>query len=69
MSIFKSEPSLSELQERDDFLTTKLSVTRKQALINELEGKAGKGSWKLFSDNQKKSGINFKAVWNWLRSH
>ncbi len=69
MSFLKSEPTLAELQEKDDYLTTKLSVTRKQALINELEGKAGKGSWKLFSDNGKKSGISFSKVLAWLKNH
>ena len=69
MSLFKPKPTLSELQEEDDYKTTELSVARKQALIDELEGKNGKGSWKLFSDNGKKSGINFKKVWNWLKTH
>lgn len=67
MGLFKAKPTLSELQEEDDYLTTKLSVKRKMALIDELEGKGQR--WQDFSENKKKSGINFSRVMAWLKTH
>ncbi len=67
MRIFKSKPTLSELQEEDEYKSVQLSVARKNAMIAELEGK-GK-HWQDFSDNKKKSGINWSRIWAWLKSH
>lgn len=64
---FKTKKTLSELQEEDDRLTTELSVERKQSLIAELK-RRGKNP-NDFSNNGKKSGINWSAVWRWLKSH
>ncbi len=64
---FKSKPTLSELQEEDDRLTTELSVARKKALKAELEAR-GKNI-KDFSSNGKSSGISWRGVLNWLKTH
>lgn len=69
MSIFRQPKTLAESQEEDERLTTEVSIARKRAMIRELERREGKGSWKMFSDNNKKSGINFSRVWAWLKTH
>lgn len=66
---FLARKSLSELQEEDELLDYKLSITKKKAMIKELEHREGKGSWKIFSNNGKKMGVNFQRVKNWLKSH
>jgi uncharacterized lipoprotein YehR (DUF1307 family) len=69
MPLFKSRPTLQELQEQDEYLTTEVSVKKKQAAIKALEQRMGKGSWKIFSNNGKKSGISFDRIKNWLKTH
>ena len=69
MSIFRRQKTLAELQEENEVLDTQLSVAQKRAMINRLEAQMGKGSWRLFSDNGSKSGINFSRIWHWLKSH
>ena len=69
MSLFKQEPSLADLQERDETLDTKLSIAQKQAAIRELEERGGRGFWKSFSSNGQKSGIDFGRVINWIKTH
>lgn len=64
---FKSKPTLSELQEEDEYKATELSIAQKKAMIEELNHR-GK-SWKTFSDNGQKSGINFQKIWAWLKTH
>ncbi len=65
--LFKKHKSLTELQEEDEYLDTEVSVTRKKAMIKALGQRAGKGSWKMFSDNGKTSGISWARVWAWLK--
>jgi hypothetical protein len=69
MGIFKAEPTLTELQDEDETLETKVSIARKRRAIRELEGKYGKGWQKDFSDNGKRSGINWMRVFAWLKAH
>lgn len=72
MPLFKREKTLTELQEEDDRLTSELSVTRKRALIKELEDRAGQGSWKIYSDDGTQRGIppsGWRRIWSWLRTH
>jgi len=61
--------TLSELQEEDERLDTEVSVTRKRAMIKAIEAKMGKGSWRLFSDNGKLSGLNWTRIKNWLKTN
>ena len=56
--MFHQEKSLAELEEEDEALDTKLSLTRKKAMIKEAERQLGKGGWRMFSDNNKMSGID-----------
>lgn len=69
MSLFKREKTLTEMQDEDDRLESEVSVARKRALLAQLNARAGKGSWKMFSSNNKKSGISWGRVWAWLRTH
>jgi len=64
---FVSKPSLSELQERDEYKEVELSLAKKSAMIRELENRGG--DWKQHSENGKKSGINFGSVWHWIKTH
>jgi len=62
---FKTEPSLEELQEREERVNLQLSIAQKEALIKkvEMQGK----QWQNFSSNGKKSGINFDKIRAFLR--
>lgn len=62
---FKQEPTLAELQERDERVSLELSIAQKQALIKQVEAK-GK-QWQQFSNNGKKSGLDFNKIRAWLR--
>tara|TARA_Y100000310_G_scaffold164294_1_gene164125 strand:+ start:6719 stop:6925 length:207 start_codon:yes stop_codon:yes gene_type:complete len=67
----KKEPkTLEELQEEEGRLDVEISVTRKRAMLNTIDKKAGqKGYWRLFSDNGKLSGLNLRRALNWLRNN
>ena len=69
MPLFKREKTLTEKQDEDDSLDTDVSIARKRALLAQLNARAGSGSWKMFSSNNKKSGISWNRVWAWLRTH
>ena len=69
MGFFKREATLEELEQQDEYLERKLSVQRKRTMLRELEQRGGKNHWKSFSDNGKKSGIQWGKVWAWLKSH
>lgn len=69
MGLFKSKPSLTELQEQDEYLTAEVSVRKKQAMIKQLERRMGKGSWKIFSSDGTHKGISFERIRNWLKTH
>ena len=69
MGFFAQKKSLEELQEEDEGLTTDVSIAKKRALIRELEAREGTGSWKMFSENGKRSGVDFRKIWAWLRAH
>lgn len=66
---FGGEKSLTELEEADDRLDTELSIAKKRAMIRQLEERGGQGSWRAFSSNGKKSGLDFGAIWRWLKTH
>jgi len=67
MSMFRRPKTLAELQEEDERLDTEVSVARKKAMIRQAERQAGKGSWRMFSDNGRASGINWQRMMAWLR--
>ena len=69
MPFFGKEKTLTELQETDERLETEVSVAKKRAMLRELEARAGAGSWKMFSDDGTKRGVNISRVWQWLKSH
>jgi nitrogenase molybdenum-iron protein alpha/beta subunit len=64
---FKTEPSLEELQEREERATLSLSIAQKEALIKKVEAQGRQ--WQQFSSNGKKSGINFDKIRAWLRGN
>ena len=69
MNLFKRQKTLAEIQEEDELAAANLSLTKKRAMIYRLERQMGKGSWRNFSDNGKRSGVNFGRVRAWLREH
>jgi hypothetical protein len=62
---FKQEPTVEELQEREERASLELSIAQKQALIQQVEAKGRQ--WQQFSSNGKKSGVNFDKIRAWLR--
>ncbi len=66
---FKSEPSLSDLEEKEQFLDQKRKVKEEELAIKQLNDKLGEGKWKLFSSNGKKSGFSLSKALAWLKSH
>ncbi len=66
---FKTKPSLSELEEETEYLKSKRELLEERATIRQLEERLGKGSWRTFSSNGKRSGLNFESVRNWLKTH
>ncbi len=61
----QGEPSLEELQQRDERYSLELSIAQKQALIKELEAKGRK--WEQFSTTGTKAGINWESVRAFIR--
>jgi hypothetical protein len=61
----QGEPSLEELQQRDERYSLELSIAQKDALIKELNAKGRK--WEQFSTTGTKAGINFESVKAFLR--
>ena len=59
----------NELEEEDERLDTEVSIAKKRAMLRELDARAGVGSWKTFSSDGTKKGIDFKRVWHWLKTH
>ncbi len=66
---FKSEPSLSDLEEKEQFLDQKRKVKEEELAIKQLNDKLGEGKWKLFSSDKSRKGFNLKAALNWLKTH
>ena len=66
---FKHKPTLEELQRKNEYADEELSLSRKKALMAELEARAGKYKWQEMSDNGKKSGINFSRIIAWLKTN
>lgn len=62
---FKTEPTMEELQEREERVSLELSIAQKQSLIKQVEAR-GK-QWQNFSSNGKKSGISWEKIKAFLR--
>ena len=62
---FKSEPTLEELQEKQERRTIELDIKNKEVMIQKLETQ-GK-HWKEFSNNGKKSGISWEKIRAFLK--
>ena len=56
----QGEPTLEELQDREERRTVELSIKEKEALIAELEYRGKR--WQEFSRNGQKSGISWEKV-------
>ena len=74
MDIFKEPKSTEEIEADNDKLEAqdrnvglKLSIAKQNAIIKELEARGKK--WEDFSNNGKKSGINFEKIRAWFSSH
>ena len=64
---FKTEPSLEELQERQERDTYELDHVRTEALIAKLNAEHKR--WQEFSTNGKKSGFDMSKALAWLRGN
>ena len=62
---FKGEPSIEELQQREERETIQLSIAQKETMIKELEARGHK--WENFSNDGTKRGINFDKIRAFLR--
>jgi len=62
---FVEEPTLEELQDREERKTLQLSIAQKDALIKKLEAEGRK--WQEFSTDGTKKGISYERVMAWLR--
>lgn len=69
MGFLRGQKSLAELQEEDEQLSTEVSIAKKRAMIRELKQKYGSGYVRAFSDNGKRSGLNWSRAWAWLKTH
>lgn len=66
---FKSEPSLSELEEKEQFLDQKRKVKEEELAIKQLNDKLGQGKWKLFSSDGSRKNFSLSKAISWLKSH
>lgn len=62
---FHEEPSLEELQEREERRTLQLSIAQKDTLIKKLEAEGRK--WQEFSASGKKDDNTYMRIMQWLR--
>ncbi len=69
MGLLKSEKSLGEMEEEHEALKEKRSILEEKVAIKRLEEKMGKGSWRFFSSNGKRSGLSLSSIRSWLREH
>lgn len=64
-----TKPSLSDLEEEEEYQRQNRKVLEEKVAIHELNQKLGKGGWKLFSSNGQKSGFSISKAIAWLRTH
>jgi hypothetical protein len=64
---FKTEPTLEQLQDKEERLSIQVSIAEKESMIKKLE--AQNKRWQEFSNNGKKSGINFDKIRAFLRGN
>ena len=61
----EAENALLEAKEKN--IGYKLSIAKQEELIKELEARGRK--WQDFSNNGKKSGLNFDKIKSWIGMH
>ena len=69
MGLLKPAQSLDDLEEEKQLLQEKRSVLEEKVAIRGLEQKLGKGGWRLFSSNGKRSGFSVGRALAWLKAH
>ena len=69
MGIFNKDKSLEEMEEEHQLLKEKRNILEEKAAIKALEDRMGKGGWRAFSSNGKRSGFSVKSALNWLKGH
>ncbi len=69
MGFFKTEKSLADLEEETEYQKSKKELLQEKVAIKQLEERLGKGGWKMFSDNGKRSGFSLARAWSWLKAH
>ncbi len=67
MSLFKSKPTLGELEENLEYKKTEREIAEENAAIAELRARGQR--WQDFSTNGKRSGLSMSSVLAWLRKH
>jgi hypothetical protein len=64
---FKSEPTLAELQEKEERISVQESIAEKEAMIAKLHAQGKR--WEEFSTNGKKSGIDWSKIKAFIRGN
>ena len=62
---FATEPTLEDLQEREERINLQLSISQKEALIKKVEAEGRR--WEQFSTDGTKRGIDYQKIMSWLR--
>ena len=65
VDMFKSKPTIEELEEENNRGELEYSIAKKKAMIKELEARGKR--WEEFSNNGKKSGISFDKIAAWFK--
>ena len=64
---FATQPSIEEMQEREERDNFEMNHAKAQALIAKLDAEHKR--WQDFSPNGKKSGVNWDSVRAWLKGN
>lgn len=65
---FMPQKSLSELEEEEEYTKQRRRVLEEKVAIKQLNDRLGKGSWRHFSSNGKRSGFQISSAINWLKN-
>ncbi len=69
MPLFGSEKSLSDIEQETEVAKSKRELLEEKVAIRQLEERLGKGGWRLFSNNGKRSGFSLSKAKQWLTDH
>lgn len=64
MGFLERKKSLAEIEEEDEHVQAELSLAQKQTMLREVRARGGDPA--MF---RGRGGIDFKAIWQWLKTH